>query len=162
MKTTKPSLEKTDTFGTIPFYSQAVPAGFPSPADDFLEFDLSLDKKLIKHPSATFFVRASGTSMINAKIFDGSILLVDRAEKINNGDIVLAVVYVLSKPKIGGDDSADVPNASGDVLAFDDLVVLVANSQGHTAGNCILKARIQLGGSFRVRLKIHHGIKPNE
>ena len=79
MKTTKPSLEKTDTFGTIPFYSQAVPAGFPSPADDFLEFDLSLDKKLIKHPSATFFVRASGTSMINAKIFDGSILLVDRA-----------------------------------------------------------------------------------
>ena len=92
MKTTKPSLEKTDTFGTIPFYSQAVPAGFPSPADDFLEFDLSLDKKLIKHPSATFFVRASGTSMINAKIFDGSILLVDRAEKINNGDIVLAVV----------------------------------------------------------------------
>ena len=74
MKTTKPSLEKTDTFGTIPFYSQAVPAGFPSPADDFLEFDLSLDKKLIKHPSATFFVRASGTSMINAKIFDGSIL----------------------------------------------------------------------------------------
>lgn len=92
MKTTKPSLEKIDTFGTIPFYSQAVPAGFPSPADDFLEFDLSLDKKLIKHPSATFFVRASGTSMINAKIFDGSILLVDRAEKINNGDIVLAVV----------------------------------------------------------------------
>lgn len=92
MKTTKPSIEKTDIISAVPFYSQAVPAGFPSPADDFLEFDLSLDKKLIKHPSATFFVRASGTSMINAKIFDGSILLVDRAEKINNGDIVLAVV----------------------------------------------------------------------
>ena len=76
----------------LPLYGHSVPAGFPSPADDFLEFDLSLDKKLIKHPSATFFVRASGTSMINAKIFDGSILLVDRAEKINNGDIVLAVV----------------------------------------------------------------------
>ena len=92
MKTTKPSLEKTDVLSAVPFYSQAVPAGFPSPADDFLEFDLSLDKKLIKHPSATFFVRVSGTSMINAKIFDGSILLVDKAEKINNGDIVLAVV----------------------------------------------------------------------
>ena len=39
----------------IPFYQSNVPAGFPSPADDFLEFDLSLDKKLIKHPSATFF-----------------------------------------------------------------------------------------------------------
>ena len=92
MKATKPSLERVDTFSNIPFYSQSVPAGFPSPADDFLEFDLSLDKKLIKHPSATFFVRVSGTSMINAKIFDGSILLVDRAEKINSGDIVLAVI----------------------------------------------------------------------
>ncbi len=92
MKTTTPSLEKIGILSAIPFYSQAVPAGFPSPADDFLEFDLSLDKKLIKHPSATFFVRVSGTSMINAKIFDGSILLVDRAEKIKNGDIVLAVV----------------------------------------------------------------------
>ena len=76
----------------VNFFDTGISAGFPSPADDFLEFDLSLDKKLIKHPSATFFVRASGTSMINAKIFDGSILLVDRAEKINNGDIVLAVV----------------------------------------------------------------------
>ena len=92
MKTTKPSLEKVDTFNNIPFYSQAVAAGFPSPADDFLEFDLSLDKKLIKHPSATFFVRVNGTSMVNAKIFDGSILLIDRAENIKNGDIVLAVV----------------------------------------------------------------------
>ena len=92
MKTTKPSLEKVDTFNNIPFYSQAVAAGFPSPADDFLEFDLSLDKKLIKHPSATFFVRVNGTSMVNAKIIDGSILLIDRAEKIKNGDIVLAVV----------------------------------------------------------------------
>ena len=76
----------------LPLYSSSVQAGFPSPADDFLEFDLSLDKKLIKHPSATFFVRVNGSSMINAKIFDGSILLIDRAEKIKNGDIVLAVV----------------------------------------------------------------------
>ena len=65
MKATQPSLENIDTFNNIPFYSQSVAAGFPSPADDFLEFDLSLDKKLIKHPSATFFVRVSGTSMIN-------------------------------------------------------------------------------------------------
>ena len=92
MKTTKPSVERIESFSNLPFYSQSVPAGFPSPADDFLEFDLSLDKKLIKHPSATFFVRVSGTSMINAKIFDGSILLVDRAEKIKSGDVVLAVI----------------------------------------------------------------------
>ena len=92
MKATQPSLENIDTFNNIPFYSQSVAAGFPSPADDFLEFDLSLDKKLITHPSATFFVRVSGTSMINAKIFDGSILLVDKAEKIKNDDIVLAVI----------------------------------------------------------------------
>ena len=92
MKSTKPSFESLYIFKEIPFSSQSVPAGFPSPADDFLEFDLSLDKKLIKHPSATFFVRVSGNSMVNAKIFDGSILLVDRAEEIKNGDIVLVVI----------------------------------------------------------------------
>ena len=92
MKSTKPSFESLNIFKEIPFSSQSVPAGFPSPADDFLEFDLSLDKKLIKHPSATFFVRVSGNSMVNAKIFDGSILLVDRAEEIKNGDIVLVVI----------------------------------------------------------------------
>ncbi len=92
MKSTKPSFESLNIFKEIPFSSQFVPAGFPSPADDFLEFDLSLDKKLIKHPSATFFVRVSGNSMVNAKIFDGSILLVDRAEEIKNGDIVLVVI----------------------------------------------------------------------
>jgi len=92
MKSTKPSFESLNIFKETPFYSQSVPAGFPSPADDFLEFDLSLDKKLIKHPSATFFVRVSGNSMVNAKIFDGSILLVDRAEEIKNGDIVLVVI----------------------------------------------------------------------
>ena len=73
MKSTKPSFESLNIFKEIPFSSQSVPAGFPSPADDFLEFDLSLDKKLIKHPSATFFVRVSGNSMINAKIFDGMV-----------------------------------------------------------------------------------------
>ena len=52
----------------------------------------TLDKKLIKHPSATFFVRVSGTSMINAKIFDGSIFLVDKAEKIKNDDIIIKEV----------------------------------------------------------------------
>ena len=57
MKTTKPSLEKTDTFGTIPFCSQAVPAGFPSPADDFLEFDLSLDKTNKASKCYVFFVQ---------------------------------------------------------------------------------------------------------
>ncbi len=92
MKSTKPSFESLNIFKETPFYSQSVPAGFPSPADDFLEFDLSLDKKLIKHPSATFFIRVSGNSMVNAKIFDGSILLVDRAEEIKNGDIVLVVI----------------------------------------------------------------------
>ena len=92
MKSTKPSFENLNIFKEISFYSQSVSAGFPSPADDFLEFDLSLDKKLIKHPSATFFIRVSGNSMVNAKIFDGSILLVDRAEEIKNGDIVLVVI----------------------------------------------------------------------
>ena len=106
MKSTKPSFESLNIFKETPFYSQSVPAGFPSPADDFLESDLSLDKKLIKHPSATFFIRVSGNSMVNAKIFDGSILLVDRAEEIKNGDIVLVVIdgdfTVKRYKKLGG------------------------------------------------------------
>ena len=76
----------------IPFYSIPVVAGFPSPADDFLEFNLSLDKKLIKHPSSTFFISVKGHSMKNAKIFDGSTLLIDRQEKVNHNDVVLAVL----------------------------------------------------------------------
>ncbi len=51
-----------------PFYMTAIAAGFPSPADDYIEGSLDLNQHLIKHPAATFFVRVSGSSMIDAGI----------------------------------------------------------------------------------------------
>ncbi len=55
----------------LPLYACAVQAGFPSPADDYIEGTLDLNKHLIKHPTATFFVKASGESMLKAGIHPG-------------------------------------------------------------------------------------------
>lgn len=80
-----------DTY-SIPLYSSTVRAGFPSPADDYIETMLDLNEYLIKHPAATFFVRASGDSMINAGIHSGDILVVDRSLDATNGKIVIAAL----------------------------------------------------------------------
>ncbi len=69
-----------------------VVCGFPSPAMDYMEDRISLDKEYIKHPLSTFFFEASGLSMINAFIPPGSKLLIDRSITPKNGDIVLASV----------------------------------------------------------------------
>ena len=60
---------------SLPLYSSKVPAGFPSPADDHMEGKLDLNTHLVKHPTATFFVKASGDSMLGAGIHDGDILV---------------------------------------------------------------------------------------
>lgn len=73
-------------------FSHKVSAGFPSPADDHLDQALDLNKHLIKHPSATFYCRISGSSMTEAGIFDGDIIIVDRALTAEQGDIVLAAL----------------------------------------------------------------------
>jgi len=75
-----------------PLYGHKVPAGFPSPADDYIEGRLSLDQHLIQHKDATFFVRAKGDSMVGAGIFDGDLLVVDRSLNPTSGDIVIAVL----------------------------------------------------------------------
>ena len=76
----------------IPLYGDKVAAGFPSPADDYLEDKIDLNQYLVKHPASTFLVRASGESMINAGIFPNDILVVDRSLKAENGKVVIAVV----------------------------------------------------------------------
>jgi DNA polymerase V len=73
-----------------PLFMTAVSAGFPSPAEDYIEGRLDLNRHLIKHPVATFYVRVSGDSMIDAGIHPGSILIVDRAIEADDGDIVIA------------------------------------------------------------------------
>jgi len=75
-----------------PLFSSRVAAGFPSPADDYIEAKLDLNEYLVKHPAATFFVRVSGNSMIGAGIFENDILVVDRALKATHGKVVVAVI----------------------------------------------------------------------
>ena len=74
----------------LPFYDLLVPAGFPSPAQDYVEKTLDLNEQLIAHPAATYFVRVQGDSMIGAGIEDGDLLIVDRALEPKHGDIVVA------------------------------------------------------------------------
>ena len=76
----------------LPLYACGVSAGFPSPADDFMEGRLDLHEHLVKNPAATFFARATGNSMINAGIHDGDMLVVDRSISPKHGKIVVAAV----------------------------------------------------------------------
>lgn len=76
----------------LPLFTERVPCGFPSPAQDYVEDSLDLNKLVIKHPSATYFVRVSGDSMIGAGIGDGDLLVVDRSLSASHGDIVVAAV----------------------------------------------------------------------
>jgi DNA polymerase V len=76
----------------LPLFANRVPAGFPSPADDYVEDTLDLNQQLVRNPAATFFVRVQGNSMTGAGIFDGDTLVVDRAITPRSGNIVVAVV----------------------------------------------------------------------
>jgi len=76
----------------LPLFSARVPAGFPSPADDYIDRALDLNEHLIRHPAATFFVRVSGDSMVGAGIHPGDILVVDRAEEPSHGKIIIAAL----------------------------------------------------------------------
>ena len=76
-----------------PLFMAPVYAGFPSPADDYIEGKLDLNDYLVKHPAATFFVRAAGDSMIDAGIHPGDILIVDRAIEPVDNSVVIAAVH---------------------------------------------------------------------
>ncbi|HED3066278.1 translesion error-prone DNA polymerase V autoproteolytic subunit [Kluyvera ascorbata] len=76
----------------LPLFSDRVPCGFPSPAQDYVEQRIDLNKLVIRHPSATYFVRAAGDSMNGAGIGSGDLLVVDSAKTAHHGDIVIAAV----------------------------------------------------------------------
>lgn len=77
----------------IPILRQFVSAGgFESPADDYLQDSLSLDDLLIKHPAATYMVWAKGSCQEAIGIFDGDLLIVDRALEPRHGDVVIALL----------------------------------------------------------------------
>jgi len=76
----------------IPLYVDPVQAGFPSPADDYVDEMLDLNEYLIKNPPATIMVRVQGNSMIDAGIQSGDLLVVDKSLDATDGDIVIARV----------------------------------------------------------------------
>ncbi|MFH0918866.1 MAG: translesion error-prone DNA polymerase V autoproteolytic subunit [Fibrobacterota bacterium] len=76
----------------VPLSKAAVSAGFPSPAEDYLEMKLDLNKHIVKHPAATFYVRVTGTSMIKVGIHDGDLLVVDRSLEPKDGAIAICLL----------------------------------------------------------------------
>lgn len=77
---------------SIPLFVERVSAGFPSPAQDYVERALDLNELCIKRPAATFFVRVQGDSMIEAGIYPSDILVVDRSLRAEHGDIVIVAL----------------------------------------------------------------------
>ena len=71
---------------------QGISAGFPSPADDFKEIRISLDRELVKNRDATFYARVSGESMVGAGLDDGDLLVIDRSLNPENGKIAICLV----------------------------------------------------------------------
>lgn len=76
----------------LTLFSQGVSAGFPSPADDFIDKNLDLNEFLIKHPVATYLLKVSGNSMIDVGINSGDILIVDRSLEPTDNKIVVAII----------------------------------------------------------------------
>ena len=76
----------------VPMMAWSAAAGFPSPAEDYVDRPLDFNELLIEHPAATFAIRIEGDSMTGAGIFPGDIAVVDRAKKAVNGSIVLALL----------------------------------------------------------------------
>jgi DNA polymerase V len=83
---------ETQTSLALPLFTCPVSAGFPSPADDYLEGPLDLNRHLIPNPIATFFVRVTGDSMVGAGIHCGDLLVVDRSLEPRDGQVAIAVV----------------------------------------------------------------------
>lgn len=76
----------------IPLFASSIAAGFPSPADDYLELKLDLNELCIEHPSSTFLAWVQGDSMVNAGINPGDLLVIDRSLEATNNSIVVAIL----------------------------------------------------------------------
>jgi len=84
--------EHAGAFPTLPVAAELVPAGFPSPAQDYFDGDLDLTGMIAASPASTYYLVVSGDSMIGAGIADRSLLAVDRAVRPEDGHIVIAVL----------------------------------------------------------------------
>ncbi len=91
-KNSRSSLKEDSPTLLIPLVTETISAGFPSPAEDYIELGIDLNKYLIKNPISTFFLRVSGNSMNNAGIYNNDLLIIDRSINPNPGHIVVALL----------------------------------------------------------------------
>jgi DNA polymerase V len=91
-ETTRPFQADWFSRTSLPVYLSRISAGFPSPADDYVESKLDLNEHLIRHPAATFYLWVKGDSMINAGIQSGDLLIVDKSLKATNRKIIVAIL----------------------------------------------------------------------
>jgi DNA polymerase V len=76
----------------LPYIDAGLRAGFPSPADDFIEISIDINKEYIKNKDTTFFAKVKGNSMINAGIFDGDLLIIDKSLEPQNDKIAVCQI----------------------------------------------------------------------
>lgn len=87
----------------IPVISDGIPSCLASQSDDFIELKIDLNRDLIQHPSSTFFAKVSGESMMDAGIYDGDLIIIDRSLTAKDGDIAVCVIeseYTIKRIKI--------------------------------------------------------------
>ena len=106
----------------LPLFGHRVAAGFPSPADDYVEDRLDLNELLIQHQEATYFLRVTGDSMVSAGIHPGDLLVVDRAIPAQDGHVVVAEVNgeltVKRLRQVGGMPELHPENPAYPVIRF--------------------------------------------
>jgi len=106
----------------LPLFGHRVAAGFPSPADDYVEDRLDLNELLIQHQEATYFLRVTGDSMVGAGIHPGDLLVVDRAIPAQDGHVVVAEVNgeltVKRLRQVGGMPELHPENPAYPVIRF--------------------------------------------
>jgi DNA polymerase V len=95
----------TSTSLSLQFIDSGIQAGFPSPAEDYVDLAIDLNQELIKNPSSTFLGRVKGSSMKDAGIFEGDVLIIDKSKEPQDGSIAVCFLdgdFTVKRIKISG------------------------------------------------------------
>lgn len=97
----------------LPYAEDGIRAGFPSPAQDYMELSIDLNKELIKNPSSTFYGRVVGNSMQDENIVEGDILVIDKSLELADGDLAVCFVdgeFTVKRVRLEKDAAYLVPS----------------------------------------------------
>lgn len=111
----KVEIHKIDISSTLPlqFADEGIRAGFPSPAQDYMEQAIDLNKELIRHPGSTFYGRVVGNSMSGEGIDEGDILVIDKSQELIDGDLAVCFIngeFTVKRVKLEKDYAWLVPS----------------------------------------------------